>query len=178
VLLKGHLFLLSFFVRDKCLFSQLLFVAFAPRTLTTPKLRRNVLTAYDLSRAEMPSDRKDNDGENLSYAHNDAKSLINHHDLDRVPLRCQRLLMCLMRFRAKAEHVPGKELVVDDTLSRNPQAALSDTSDTQEDVKAYVDAAEMERPTSPGKFEQIKCATASDPQLRRVLDYTVSGWPK
>ena len=63
-------------------------------------------------------------------------------------------------------------------LSRNPLAALSDTSDTQEDVKAYVDAAEMERPTSPEKIEQIKCATASDPQLRRVLDYTVGGWPK
>ena len=64
-------------------------------------------------------------------------------------------------------------------LSRNPLAAMSDASDTQEDVKAYVDAAEMERPTSPEKIEQIKCATASDPQhLRRVLDYTVSGWPK
>ena len=55
---------------------------------------------------------------------------------------------------------------------------MSDASDTQEDVKAYVDAAEMERPTSPEKIEQIKCATASDPQLRRVPDYTVSGWPK
>ena len=63
-------------------------------------------------------------------------------------------------------------------LSINPLAALSDTSDTQEDVKAYVDAAEMERPTSPEKIEQIKCATASDPQLRRVLDYIVGGWPK
>ena len=82
-----------------------------------------------------------------------------------------------MRFRAKAKHVPGKELVVADTLSRNPLAALSDTSDTQ-DVKAYVDATEMERPTSPEKIEQIKCATASDPQLRRVLDYTVGRWPK
>ena len=63
-------------------------------------------------------------------------------------------------------------------LSRNPLAAVSDASDTQEDVKVYVDAAEMERPTSPEKIEQIKCATASDPQLRRVLDYTVSRWPK
>ena len=110
--------------------------------------------------------------------HKPLVSLINHHDLDRVPLRCQRLLMCLMRFRAKAEHVPGKELVVADTLSRNPHAAPSETSDTQEDVKAYADAPEMERPASPEKIEQIKCATPSDPQLRRVLDYTVSRWPK
>ena len=86
--------------------------------------------------------------------------------------------MRLMRFRAKAEHVPGKELVVADTLLRNPPAALSETSDTQEDVQAYVDAAEMERPASPEKIEQIKLATASDPQLRPVLDYTVSGWSK
>ncbi|XP_015780903.1 PREDICTED: uncharacterized protein K02A2.6-like [Acropora digitifera] len=82
-----------------------------------------------------------------------------------------------MRFRAKAEHVPVKELVVADTLSRNPLAAMSETSDTQEDVQAYVDAAEMERPASPENIEQIKLATASDPQLRRVLDYTVSRWP-
>ena len=30
--------------------------------------------------------------------------------------------------------MPGKKLVVADTLSRNPQAALSKTLDTQEDV--------------------------------------------
>ena len=29
----------------------------------------------------------------------------------------------------------------------------------------------MERPASPEKIEQIKLATASDPQLRRILDY-------
>ena len=86
--------------------------------------------------------------------------------------------MRLMRFKAKAEHVPGKGLVVADTLSRNPLAALSETSDTQEDVKAYVDAAEMEKPASPEKIERMKFATASDPQLSRVLNYTVSGWPR
>lgn len=40
--------------------------------------------------------------------HEASVSLINHHDLDRVPLRCQRLLMRLMRFRAKSEHCAWK----------------------------------------------------------------------
>ena len=83
-----------------------------------------------------------------------------------------------MRFRAKAQHVPGKQLVVADTLSRNPLSVPFETSDTEEEVRAYVDAAEMVRPASPEKMERIKEATSSDPQLSRVLNYTANGWPK
>ena len=85
--------------------------------------------------------------------------------------------MRMMRFKAKAEHVPGKQLVVAGTFSRNPLSVPSETSDT-EDVKAYVDVAEMVRPASPEKMERIKHATSSDPQLSHLLNYTVSGWPK
>ena len=79
--------------------------------------------------------------------------LINQQDLDKVPLRCHRLLMRLMRFNPKAEYLPGKELVLADTLSRNPLSNPPETSDTEEDVKAYVDAAEMMRLVSMAKME-------------------------
>ena len=40
-----------------------------------------------------------------------------------------------MRFKLNAEYVPGKEIVVADTLSRNPLSVSSETSET-EDVRA------------------------------------------
>ena len=52
-------------------------------------------------------------------------ALINHQDLDGVPLRYQHRLMCMMRFKAKAEHVPGKELAVADIPSKIPSQSLA-----------------------------------------------------
>ena len=41
--------------------------------------------------------------------------LINQIDLDQTSLCCQRLLMCLMRFNARAGLITGKDIVVADT---------------------------------------------------------------
>ncbi|KAL9963006.1 hypothetical protein ACROYT_G032167 [Oculina patagonica] len=110
--------------------------------------------------------------------HKPLVTLFNRQDLDKVPLRCQRLLMRMMRFKPKAEHVPGKELVVADMLSRNLLVNDTEASDSEEDVKAYVDAVMTSQPASLEKLEQIKQATLSDPQLSLVLNYTINGWPK
>ncbi len=69
--------------------------------------------------------------------------LINSKDLDAVPVRCQRLLMRLMRFNARAEYAPGKTLVIADALSRSP--VLDRDSNTETDV-VYVNAVTLSWP--------------------------------
>ena len=50
--------------------------------------------------------------------------------------------MRLMRFNARAEHIPGKDIVVADTLSRKPTKVDGNTQKVMgtEDVRAYVDS--------------------------------------
>ena len=102
--------------------------------------------------------------------------LINHRDLDKTPLRCQRLLMRLMRFNPQAEHVPGKQMVVTDTLSRCPLLEEQEPL-TAEDVQAFVDSVESTRPATDTQMERIREASRHDAQLQKVKDVTLKGWP-
>lgn len=101
--------------------------------------------------------------------------LINTQDLDRTPLRCQRLLMRLRRFNPVAEHVPGKLLVVPDTLSRSPMKLQQDSSDN--DVEVFVNSVESLRPISDVRLEHIRQAQFRDASLQKALVYTKHGWP-
>ena len=81
--------------------------------------------------------------------------LISHRDLDKTPLRCQRLLMRLMLFNPRAEHVPGKHMVVADTLSRSP-CKLEQEPDTVENVQAFVELVESTRPATGDQLKRIR----------------------
>lgn len=103
--------------------------------------------------------------------------LINSKDLDTVPVRCQRLLMRLMRFNAMAEYAPGKAmtLVIADALSRSP---VESEDTTERVIKCHVDAVTHSWPVSQHKLERIRAATQEDEQLQCVLKLIAEGWPQ
>lgn len=101
--------------------------------------------------------------------------LMNSRDLDQVPIRCQRLLMRLMPFNLRAKHVPGATLVVADALSRQPLNCQD--SDTEPDVKMFINSVIEAKPMSDAKLEKIVQETKIDEELQAVINLTMSGWP-
>ena len=74
--------------------------------------------------------------------------LINAKYPERTPLRYQRLLMRLMRYKAKAEYVPEKRRFVADALSGSP-IQINPSSPVVEDVELHVHMVESHIPMSP-----------------------------
>lgn len=104
--------------------------------------------------------------------------LMNKKVLDNVPIRCQRLLMRLMRFKPTAEYAPGKTLTVADMLSRSPLQCLTEAGDTHSDVECYIAAIISGMPATPQRLGAIQLATAADSNLQMLLQYIKSGWPE
>ena len=103
--------------------------------------------------------------------------LINRKDLDDTPLRCQRLLMRLMKYDILAEHVPGKDMFVPDALSRSPMIKET-VSNTASDVELHVQLVETGLSDSCAKNIAIRQATLNDSCLQSAIVYTLTGWPK
>ena len=111
--------------------------------------------------------------------HKPLAPLINNKDLDMVPLRCQRLLMHLMKYNPSAEYVPGKTLTVADTLSRQPLSVIqSEISELTCDVSVFEDAAQAAWQVSPSKLQRIKQEMSTDRDLQLVSKLVTHGWPK
>lgn len=112
----------------------------------------------------------------LQTDHKPLVPLINTYDLDKAPPRCQRLLMRLLRFHVVAEHVPGKQLVVADVLSRSPLTDVCDES-TEHVVQAYIESVVSNAPVTSQKLSDIRAATQRDEELQSVVRFIRNGWP-
>ena len=104
--------------------------------------------------------------------------IIASKSIDQVPLRCQRLVLRLMRFNPVIQHVPGKEQHISDALSRKPLPHITvDDLELAEVVKAHVDAIHATWPASAARQCQISLETEKDDILTKVKGYISNGWP-
>ena len=102
--------------------------------------------------------------------------IINVKDLDGTPIRCQRLLIRLMRYNGVAQFSPGKTLVLADLLSRKPLEFDND-KDLENDVQFYVHAITSGIPASKEKIQIIQEESQKDSVICRAIKLTLEGWP-
>lgn len=103
--------------------------------------------------------------------------LMTSKDLDKAPVRCQRLLMRHLRFNSKVTHKPGKQLVIADALSRSPVAHTMKEVERESEVQEYVDAVQACWPVSSTRLDVIRQAAVHDADIQQVMDYVLNGWP-
>ena len=81
----------------------------------------------------------------------------------------------MMRYNPEAQYVPGKQLLVADTLSRAPQPG--EISEIEWEIAADIAAVEQGWPLTSQRLSLIREATQEDEELSAVFRYTDSGWP-
>ena len=86
--------------------------------------------------------------------------------------------MRMMRFQFSVYHVPGKSLIVADTLSRAPLSGVKDSDRIlQEDTDAFVNLTMQSLPATEHRLEDIRQHQQQDGVCRLLVRYCQSGWP-
>jgi len=97
--------------------------------------------------------------------------------LGELPPRIQRLRMRLMRFNFTISHVPGKNLITADTLSRAP-VSTDDEHNREEEIDLYVNFIYALLPATDQRLEDIKAAEQQDEVCQLLAKYAQEGWPE
>ena len=89
--------------------------------------------------------------------------------------------MRLLRFKYAISHVPGKSLVVADTLYRAPVSKhISDIMITgkMKKMELYVNSVLSEVPASDKRLKEIRERQREDEVCRQMVTYCKDGWPE
>ena len=101
---------------------------------------------------------------------------ISKKPLHAAPPRLQRMLIQLQKYDVELICIPGKQIPVADTLSRN---FMPDTyKDLANGIEAHVHTVVSNAPVSDRKIKKIQEATQSDPQFQVLKNTILMGWPE
>lgn len=105
--------------------------------------------------------------------------IVGSKSIDEVPVRCQRLILRMMRFNPVIKYVPGKTQLISDALSRKPLPLCNDEDlKLSEMMEEHVDAIQASWPASESRKCEISQESENDEVLKKVHEYVLDGWPK
>ena len=114
----------------------------------------------------------------LQTDHKPLVPLLLSKDLSQMPPRILRFRMRMMRFAPTVVHVPGKEQITADALSRAPVDGPDSQDATLVDNVEIFAAQTLDLlPASQKKLLEIRDAQREDAILRQVVQYVQAGWP-
>ena len=103
--------------------------------------------------------------------------ILSTKNLDDLPVRVQRFRLRLMRYHFTISHVPGKDLVIADALSRAPSSLQEpDDIELQQDTEAFVD--QVIRGSASGHKLALICQKQTEDKIcRQLKEFCKNGWP-
>ncbi|KAI2666998.1 Retrovirus-related Pol polyprotein from transposon 17.6 [Labeo rohita] len=116
----------------------------------------------------------------LQTDHKPLVPLLSTRGLDDLPSRVLRFRLRLLRYDYNIVHVPGKNLITADTLSRAPLTDTPSAEDLQleKEVQVFVDAVVSSLPVTDTRLEKIKQAQQTDETCKTVARYCQTALPQ
>lgn len=109
--------------------------------------------------------------------HKPLLQILQTKHLDELTPRLQRFRIRLMRFNYDVKYVPGKELVLPDSLSRSPLSNLESDEDVN-DCDLYVNFIVKNLPLTDIYLEKIRKEQENDRICIILKKYCLEGWPE
>lgn len=104
--------------------------------------------------------------------------LFSTKHLEDLPIRVQRFRLRMMRFDFTIAHVPGKDLVMADALSRAPSREPNREEQIfQQETRAFIDTIVQSLPATEERLAEIKACQEKDPVCKQIVEYCQTGWP-
>ena len=157
-------------------------VAYVPRSMTPTEMRYAQIEKEALAftwACERLSDYLIGMKFHIHTDHKPLVPLFSTKHLEELPIRIQRFRLRMMRYYFTISHVPGKDLIIADTLSRAPITAACESDQLlQKEAECFVDVVVESLPVTERQLQRIKLHQEEDETCRMIVSYCQSEWPE